>query len=102
MRTGQQSPENDGFTALDSSAIEVLSAREERELLQELGACKAKLAQALASIKGIEIPAGADDPQTPGPLHRFLLRQRRAHAARGWVRSTGSIRNSRPSWPWPT
>ena len=64
MRTGQQSPENDGFTALDSSAIEVLSAREERELLQELGACKTKLAQALASIEGIEIPAGADDPQT--------------------------------------
>jgi RNA polymerase primary sigma factor len=64
MRTSQRSSEKDGFANLDSSEIEVLSSREERELLQELGACKTKLAQALASIEGIEVPAGADDPQT--------------------------------------
>ena len=50
--------------ASTSSTVEVLSAHDERSLLQELAACKAKLAQALASIEGMEIPSGADDPQT--------------------------------------
>jgi RNA polymerase primary sigma factor len=40
-----------------------LKPGEERKLLQELGDCKTKLACALASIEGIEVPKGADDPQ---------------------------------------
>jgi RNA polymerase primary sigma factor len=64
MRTSLRSSEPNGFANLDNSAIEVLSAHEERKLLQELGACKTKLARALAGIEGIEVPAGADDPQT--------------------------------------
>ena len=33
-------------------------------MLKELSACKTKLARALASIEGVEVPSGADDPQT--------------------------------------
>lgn len=64
MRNRQESSERDGFPSLDSSDIEVLSSHDERSLLQELAACKTKLAQSLASIEGVEIPAAADDPQT--------------------------------------
>ena len=39
------------------------AAEEERQLLQELGDCKRKLADALAKIPGYEMPRGADDPQ---------------------------------------
>jgi RNA polymerase primary sigma factor len=41
----------------------VLSAREERELLRSLGECKRKLAEALARVKGADLPTGADEPQ---------------------------------------
>ena len=52
------------FPSLDDATVEVLSADDERSLLKELAACKAKLARALANVKGVDIPPGADDPQT--------------------------------------
>ena len=63
MRRTNPSSENDGFSNLDVADIEVLSSREERKLLQELASCKEKLTEALASIDGTKVPAGADDPQ---------------------------------------
>ncbi|HKM54108.1 MAG TPA: sigma-70 family RNA polymerase sigma factor [Isosphaeraceae bacterium] len=64
MRRRQESSQNDGFPSLDSADIEVLNPRDERSLLQELSACKAKLAAALASMDGDQVPPAADDPQT--------------------------------------
>ena len=58
----------DGFLALDSSDTQVLGSREERQLLQELGECKRKLANALAQIPGFEMSKGADDPQALAQL----------------------------------
>ena len=64
MRRRQESSQNDGFSGLDRADIEILNPCEERSLLQELSACKAKLAAALASMEGVKIPPAADDPQT--------------------------------------
>jgi len=62
MRTTRRIDDADGLSALDSSDTRVLTAQEERQLLQELGQCKRKLADALAQIPGHEMPRGADDP----------------------------------------
>lgn len=64
MRPKPLDLQRESFAELEGPAIKLLSAREERSLLQELADCKAKLARALASIEGIEAPSGADDPQT--------------------------------------
>ncbi len=64
MRTTRRSDEVDGFSALDSSDTQVLGSKEERQLLQELGDCKRKLAAALAKIPGYEMPQDADNPQS--------------------------------------
>ncbi len=63
MYTTRRNDDADGFSSLDNSDTQVLGSREERELLQELGDCKRKLAEALAKIPGYEMPRGADDPQ---------------------------------------
>ncbi len=63
MRTNRRSDEVDGFSALDSSDTQVLGSKEERQLLQELGDCKRKLAAALANIPGYEMPQGVENPQ---------------------------------------
>ncbi len=63
MRTTRRNDDSDGFSSLDSADIQVLGTLEERKLLQELGECKLKLAEALAKIPGYEMPRGADDPQ---------------------------------------
>ena len=63
MHTTRRNDDADGFSNLDSSDTRVLGSREEREILQELGDCKRKLAEALAHIPGYEMPRGADDPQ---------------------------------------
>jgi RNA polymerase primary sigma factor len=63
MRTTRRNDDTDGFSNIDSADIQVLGTIEERKLLQELGECKLKLAQALAKIPGYEMPRGADDPQ---------------------------------------
>jgi RNA polymerase primary sigma factor len=48
---------------MDRAEIELLDAKEERTLLRELTACKAKLAQALANLEGIDLSDGTGDPQ---------------------------------------
>jgi RNA polymerase primary sigma factor len=63
MRTTRRNDDADGFSSLDVADTQVLGTLEERQLLQELGACKRKLADALAAIPGYEMPKGADDPQ---------------------------------------
>jgi RNA polymerase primary sigma factor len=63
MRTTRWNDDTDGFSKLDSADIQVLGTIDERKLLQELGECKRKLAEALARIPGYEMPRGADDPQ---------------------------------------
>jgi RNA polymerase primary sigma factor len=63
MHTTRRNMDSEGFSVLDSSETKVLGTLEERQLLQELGDCKRKLAHALAKIPGYEMPRGADDPQ---------------------------------------
>ena len=63
MRTRQETSDRGGFASLESSDIEVLNSCDERTLLRELAACKAKLAQSLASLEDVASPAAADDPQ---------------------------------------
>ncbi len=63
MHTTRRSDEIDGFSALDSADTQVLGSKEERQLLQELGDCKRKLADALANIPGHEWQEGDDHPQ---------------------------------------
>jgi RNA polymerase primary sigma factor len=69
MRTSQHSSDVAGLGGMDASTVVVLKPREERKLLQELADCKTKLACALASIEGIDVQRGADDPQT---LARYI------------------------------
>jgi RNA polymerase primary sigma factor len=63
MRRKPPHLQRDGFAGLDGSVIDVFSVQQERSILQELADCKSKLAQALASIDGTDIAAGADEPQ---------------------------------------
>lgn len=63
MRTARQFSESEGFASIDSEETRVLSTKEERDLLRALAECKQKLADALATVKGAEVPDGADDPQ---------------------------------------
>jgi RNA polymerase primary sigma factor len=64
MISRQKSSATDGLAHFEQAQIEMLSLAEERSLLEQLAACKTKLAAALARIEGREVPAGADDPQT--------------------------------------
>ena len=64
MRVQRQPGDADGFASLDGEETRVLSTAEERALLRSLDECKRKLADALANIKGADVPEGADDPQT--------------------------------------
>lgn len=63
MRTPRQAGDADGFAALDGEETRVLNGAEERELLRSLADCKRKLADALAGVRGAEVPGGVDDPQ---------------------------------------
>ena len=63
MRTIRRIEDADSFSALDSTDTQVLTSAEERKLLQELGDCKRKLAEALAGIPGFEPTRGGADPQ---------------------------------------
>ncbi len=64
MQTSRQAGEMDGFASLDSADTRVLGTAEERALLNDLNDCKLKLSEALAGVKGAEVPEGSDDPQT--------------------------------------
>jgi RNA polymerase primary sigma factor len=63
MRIRQSASQSYGLAILENPEVDLLDAIEERALLQELAACKTKLAQALASIEGIEVPVDIADPQ---------------------------------------
>ena len=56
--------DEDGLANLGSPETQTLDRAKERELLEALAECKRKLAEALAKIEGVEVPNGADDPQT--------------------------------------
>ncbi len=51
-----------GYATLDEAETELLGAARERELLNDLADCKAKLAKALHALRGVETPEAADDP----------------------------------------
>ncbi len=56
--------DSDSFATLDSDTTRVLTPSVERQLLRELGECKATLAKAMAEIPGTQPPEGIeDDPQ---------------------------------------
>ena len=63
MSTRRPATKIDGLADVDSSQTEVLTPSLERAMLQEMAECKAKLAQALADLEGIDIPQAGDDPQ---------------------------------------
>jgi RNA polymerase primary sigma factor len=63
MHTRGRSAELDGFSRVSEADSAVLSGRDEREILRELAECRRKLAEALASMQGIEAPASIDDPR---------------------------------------
>ncbi len=64
MRMVRRSDDVDGFSAIDSADTQVLTTREERQLLQDLGECKQKLADALKQTSNFELPKEATDPQS--------------------------------------
>ena len=64
MHTARRSEDMDGFAAIDSADTRVLTTQEERKLLQDLGECKQKLADALQSQEQFAVPANASDPQS--------------------------------------
>ena len=64
MRSKQESFEREGLASLDSSDVEVLSPIDRAHAAQGTRCRKTKLARALASIEGVDVPSGSDDPQT--------------------------------------
>jgi len=64
MRVTRRSDDVDGFSAIDSADTQVLTTREERQLLQDLGECKQKLADALQQTANFRIPVEDTDPQS--------------------------------------
>ncbi|CAN5911798.1 hypothetical protein BH23PLA1_BH23PLA1_21610 [soil metagenome] len=63
MHTIRQAGGSDGFATMESSDTQVLTTEQERQLLRELGDCRAKLAQAMAAIPGADSEVIPDDPQ---------------------------------------
>ncbi len=64
MRTARRSDDVDGFSAIDSADTKVLTTREERQLLQDLGECREKLAEALKQTKNFNFPLEDADSQS--------------------------------------
>jgi len=60
---------SDTLGNLDSAFTSVLDARHERRLLEELGGCRRKLAEALACNPGLVVPQAADGT---GAMSRFI------------------------------
>ncbi len=62
MRTIRHGGDSDGLTALDGADTQLLTTAEERQLLRSLAECKAKLSEALASVRRADdLPEGGDD-----------------------------------------
>ena len=64
MYTARRSDDVDSFAAIDSAATQVLSTRDERQLLQDLGECKQKLADALQQTQTFDMDVTDADPQS--------------------------------------
>ena len=64
MNTTRLSPDPPRFAELDRTDTEVLTPRDERSLLEELGECKRKLADALSGIEGLDVPPDAGPQAT--------------------------------------
>ena len=64
MRMIRRSDDVDGFSAIDSADTQVLTTREDRQLLQDLGECKQKLAEALKQTARFAVSDEAEDPQS--------------------------------------
>ena len=64
MRTARRTDDIDGFSAIDSADTQVLTTRDERKLLQDLGECRDKLTAALQNQANFAIPNGEADPQS--------------------------------------
>src|SRR5690349_15096017 len=80
MRPNRLDTPSDGFPDLRGSSSELLSLEQERSLLQDLADCKSKLVDALTGIDGLEVPSGADDPQS---LANFVSTAYSSDGARG-------------------
>ena len=64
MYSARRSDDVDGFAAIDSADTRVLTTREERQLLQDLGQCKDKLTEALRQQAHYTVPVGETDPHS--------------------------------------
>ena len=64
MYTARRSDDIDGFSAIDSADTQVLTTRDERKLLQDLGECRDKLTEALQQTRRFEYPEGEAEPQS--------------------------------------
>ena len=64
MLTTRRIDDVDGFSAISSADTQVLTTREERQLLQDLGECKDKLAEALKQTKSFELSLEGGDAQS--------------------------------------
>ena len=69
MRAVAKLDVSDTLGNLDSAFTSVLDARHERRLLEELGGCRRKLAEALAHNAGLVVPEAADGA---GAMSRFI------------------------------
>ena len=63
MRTTRRSDDVDGFSAIDSADTQVLTTKAERQLLQDLGECKQKLAEVLKQTASFDEVVDESDPQ---------------------------------------
>ncbi|HZW35286.1 MAG TPA: sigma-70 family RNA polymerase sigma factor [Isosphaeraceae bacterium] len=63
MKTSRQDRDAVAFAALDGDATRVLTAKDERELLDSLADCRRTLAEAHSRSQWVDRPAGADDPE---------------------------------------
>ncbi len=64
MNTSRSTYDMPRFADIEGADTTVLTASNERSMLQELSDCKRKLAEALSGIEGIEIPADAGPQAT--------------------------------------
>ena len=64
MRMTRRGDDVDGFSAIDSADTQVLTTKQERQLLQDLGECKQKLADALKQTANFDLPEEETDPQS--------------------------------------
>ncbi len=64
MYTARRSEDIDGFSAIDSADTQVLTTRDERKLLQDLGECRDKLTEALRQVRSFAYPDEEADTQS--------------------------------------